>query len=331
MATWAFGNGNRFDLVALPRLVGVLLDETYLDSAVLSSEILVGWAPPTGLPRAEDGGRCPPYEEPSGRPNSERNRVWPIIAGAAVLAGVGIGLAVRRDRGEASPVSSPGPHRASATSDRPPPERSAYRDEPIDPSERARIAEALIDLAAQFEVTGATDPVAVMTVLAIRVRYRGPLLTAQERANLEAESGRGSATGRCAWDARVRRFADDRPLPADFAQGRSAGSSTRSPGRIHLDDTRRPAAIADRGPPRPGRGPGGRSPGQRQRPWPRATRPWSPTPPFWAGSRGADRVPHKNEENRQPPAGLGWCEDRREIDYNGNYDAHRDARESVSG
>jgi hypothetical protein len=29
VATWAFGNGNRFDLLAVPRLAGVLLDRTY--------------------------------------------------------------------------------------------------------------------------------------------------------------------------------------------------------------------------------------------------------------------------------------------------------------
>src|SRR5205823_4022668 len=35
VATWAFGNGNRFDLVALPRLAGVALDASYVDPATL--------------------------------------------------------------------------------------------------------------------------------------------------------------------------------------------------------------------------------------------------------------------------------------------------------
>ena len=35
VATWAFANGNRFDLVALPRLAGVALDASYLDLAAL--------------------------------------------------------------------------------------------------------------------------------------------------------------------------------------------------------------------------------------------------------------------------------------------------------
>ena len=34
VATWAFGNGNRFDLVALPRLAGVELDSSYVDPAL---------------------------------------------------------------------------------------------------------------------------------------------------------------------------------------------------------------------------------------------------------------------------------------------------------
>ena len=38
LATWAFANGNRFDLVALPRLAGVALDASYLDRATLESE-----------------------------------------------------------------------------------------------------------------------------------------------------------------------------------------------------------------------------------------------------------------------------------------------------
>jgi hypothetical protein len=222
VATWAFGNDNRFDLVALPRLAGVALDETYVDP----SEVFVGWAPPTILGSSGNpGGRCPPY------------KAWPIVAGAVVLAGLGIGLALRHDRGEASRASSPVSIPRSTLSDRPPPDRAAYRDEPIDPAERARIAEALIDLAARFEVTGATDPVAVMTALAHRLRYRGPFLTVQERARLAAESESGRERDRAlAWDAQVRRFADDRPLPADFARGPLRWQLDTLAWSYHLDD-----------------------------------------------------------------------------------------------
>ena len=37
VATWAFGNGNRFDLVALPRLAGVALDASYVATSTLEA------------------------------------------------------------------------------------------------------------------------------------------------------------------------------------------------------------------------------------------------------------------------------------------------------
>jgi hypothetical protein len=46
VATWAFGNGNRFDLVAVPRLAGVPLDASYVDPAALADV-----EPPAGLGR----------------------------------------------------------------------------------------------------------------------------------------------------------------------------------------------------------------------------------------------------------------------------------------
>jgi hypothetical protein len=236
VATWAFGNGNRFALVALPRLAGVALDATYIDPAALSAKTLGSWSdslPPQGGREKVNVGWRPPL-------------VWPILAGAAVLAGVGIGLALRHDQSEAHLDSPPGRHRTSTTSDRPPPDPSAYGDAPIDPAERARVAEALLDLAARFEVTDEADPVAAMTALAQRVRFRGPFLTAQERGRLAAESGRDRDLA-LAWDARVRRFADDRPLPADFARGPLRWQLETLAWSYHLDDEdtlrRSPAEI----------------------------------------------------------------------------------------
>jgi hypothetical protein len=42
VATWAFANGNRFDLVALPRLAAVELDASYLDAAALAAGVPAG-------------------------------------------------------------------------------------------------------------------------------------------------------------------------------------------------------------------------------------------------------------------------------------------------
>ncbi len=77
-----------------------------------------------------------------------------------------------------------------------------------------------------------------MVALADRLRYRGPFLSADERSRLGSEAGRDGALA-LRWDERVRRFADDRPLPAGFAAARCAGSSTRSPGRSTSTTTRR--------------------------------------------------------------------------------------------
>ncbi|HMB05603.1 MAG TPA: hypothetical protein VKP69_17945 [Isosphaeraceae bacterium] len=223
VATWAFGNGNRFDLVALPRLAGVERDASYLDPTALDRDVEA-----EGPDGAEGGpGRSFP---------TWLGRARPLVGGAAVLAGVGLGLARRHDRGEARPAPSRAlAPAATPESDRPPPDRSAYRDDPLDPDERRRVAEALLDLADRFEVATEPDPAAVMTALARRLRYRGPFLTADERARLAGEPGRDRDLA-LAWDARVRRFADDRALPGDFARGPLRWQLDTLAWSFHLDD-----------------------------------------------------------------------------------------------
>jgi hypothetical protein len=86
------------------------------------------------------------------------------------------------------------------------------------------VAESLANLAERFGVAearataGEADPVALMIALADRLRYRGPLLTADELSRLGAEPGRDRDLA-LRWHERVRRFADDRPLPVGFARG----------------------------------------------------------------------------------------------------------------
>jgi hypothetical protein len=83
------------------------------------------------------------------------------------------------------------------------------------------VSEALWVLAGRFgAVLGGpgdegTDPSAQMERLARGLRYRGPYLSDAERDRLAADPGHDAALA-LRWDARVRRFADDRPLPDNF-------------------------------------------------------------------------------------------------------------------
>ena len=143
----------------------------------------------------------------------------------AALAALITGLAWYRGNDPAP--ASPAPV-SSITSpiepEAPPPDRAAYRDEQADPEQSRQVAEALLALAERFGVSaaeagsGQDDPTVLMVLLAGRLRYHGPLLSAAERASLVAapRSDRDSALA-LRWHAQMRRFAADRPLPGDFA------------------------------------------------------------------------------------------------------------------
>ncbi len=85
-------------------------------------------------------------------------RGLPALGAVAVLAGIGLGVAWHRGEGGAAP--SP-PRRSTRAGDAPDP--SGYRDGPIDPDERRRVAEALVDLAERFGVVEAGRPPAKPT------------------------------------------------------------------------------------------------------------------------------------------------------------------------
>jgi hypothetical protein len=220
MATWAFGNGNRFDLVALPRLAGAELDESYIDPAEIDAE-------------------AGPKRGPSGTTERRLRRALPYLGAAALLIGAGLGLALRHDN---TPTVPEPPTTAAAVIDQPP-SLSAYRTGPTDPDERLRVSEALVGLAERFGVLDVLgpdhdDPVALMTALAGRLRYHGPWLSASERAQLEAEAGSSGGDSALAlrWHAQVRRFATDRPLPEGFARGPLGWQLDTLAWSFHLDD-----------------------------------------------------------------------------------------------
>jgi hypothetical protein len=219
VATWAFGNGNRFDLVALPRTASA--DGTRGGSDRDSTAI----------------------EERDGPPARGRRPGYLALAAAAGIV-LFTGLAwLRSDR----PV--PGarkPHSAvSSTSALIPraPDRTAYRDDPADsdPDERRDVTEALLDLIERFGIAPAgavsrrDDPTALMVRLADRLRYRGPTLSPAELASLAAAPGREPALA-LRWHAQIGRFAADRPLPEDFARGPLRWQLDTLAWSFHLDN-----------------------------------------------------------------------------------------------
>jgi hypothetical protein len=227
VATWAFGNGNQFDLVALPRLAGVELDASYVDPAQLEAD-------PEGQRHDEAG-------LPADRFASRLKRAMPILGVAALLLGAGLGLALRPGHKGADPTPKV---EAAAPFDRPPPDVSDYRSETADPEEESRVTEGLIDLAERFGAIDAEgpareNPAALMTALAERLRYRGPWLSSAELAELEDETGPGSGRDRTQaleWHTRTRRFAADRALPAGFCDGPLRWQLDTLAWTFHLDD-----------------------------------------------------------------------------------------------
>ena len=165
MATWAFANGNRFDLVALPRLAGVALDASYLDATALESD-----------------------PEPSAEPRSRRGiAIGAGMAALLLLGALGLDLpaprtAGRDGRGRTRPRPIPRPLATTA----PPP---TIADD---------VAEGLADLADRCGIAANDlegDPTALMARLSDRLRYRGPLLSPGDLARIEDESERRRLAG----------------------------------------------------------------------------------------------------------------------------------------
>jgi hypothetical protein len=246
VATWAFANGNRFDLVALPRLAtsGADLDASYLEPSAL-------------------GGAEMPSARPRGVARGKRlGHALPVVAGvSALLLGALSGLFWQRDRGQADARArpdTPAPADIRPAPEKSPPDRASYRDDPdpADPDERRRVAEALDDLAERFGVVAASSasstvpeegPTAPMVLLAERLRYRGPWLSPAELAELST-AREHNATLALRWHALLRRFADDRPLPRDFARGPLRWQLDTLAWSFHLDPD--PGPVAGDDPPR---------------------------------------------------------------------------------
>jgi len=225
LATWAFGNANRFDLVALPRLAGVALDRSYVDPASIDRPS----PEPASSPPRPDGAR--------GRlPRSIRPAMAVAALALALALAVAAGLARRAMVAARGVGIGAGPAGLASPADVGP---------PVGPEARARIVAGLADLAGRFEafeVGDASDPAALMARISGRLRYRGPTLSAADLARLAAESDPDRDRA-LAWHERLRTFADDLPLPPDFAASplpRQLDALARS---FHVAPPARPDAV----------------------------------------------------------------------------------------
>jgi hypothetical protein len=224
VATWAFGNDNRFSLFAAPRLEGVALDSLYLDPLSFES----------GLDASEGGELSWRVPAAALRIRSPRMLVAWCASGLFAIAGVGLALwgggknelpdlapPVVHPRAEPTPSLTRALWAAAPAFDPDP----AGDHEDADPAERRRVAEALTAMADRFgvgteaELDEEPNPAAVMEKLARELRYPGPLLSEAERIDLARDSGHDAALA-LRWDAQVHRFVGDRPLPAGFRAGR---------------------------------------------------------------------------------------------------------------
>ncbi len=224
VATWAFTNGHRFDLLGLPRLAGVELDASYLAGPLADAEawlaefVAIGEPVPTlGL----QGRRFEPIRD---------RRVWLAVASVAIVA---LSLAAARITylqaipGPATgtydrdlPTDAPGAE--EPTTDLSPPDRKSYPDDPED-DQAAEVWDGLDRWSDRFGLE-APSPVGYRGRRSVGgmigninggLKYRGPLLTDAERDRLAAEP---DGDRLLEWDAHIRHFLPDRPLPLAMYQ-----------------------------------------------------------------------------------------------------------------
>ena len=202
MATWAFGNGNHFDFLAAPRLVGLNLDRSYLDP--LSFEGM--------LENTETA-------EPLG-PSLWCSPLAVIVLGvSALLALGGVAMALRGTDSDLAIESVLSPSKTNAkpaANEIPPTTPSASED----PAGHRRAAEAIAGLADRFDLDDgiSRDPADLMERFSRVLRYRGPFLSETELKELAKDAGHDAALA-LRWDTQIRKFRDDRPLPLGFSDG----------------------------------------------------------------------------------------------------------------
>jgi hypothetical protein len=160
--------------------------------------------------------------------------VWWALGALALLAAAGISRHLGKE-----PAAIP-PTKLAVS---PAPERSLYRDEPLERGQNRQVAEALTEVAERFGVSvdeskGTDDDDVLMTTLSDHLCYRGPLLSLEDLARLRTDVDPDGARDRAlalAWHAHVCRFLGDRALPEGFAQGPLRWQLATLAWRFHVD------------------------------------------------------------------------------------------------
>ncbi len=224
MATWAFSNANHFDLVAVPRLEAIEWDASYaeLPEQATSIRAALPW----------------------------RKIAYLVAAVCVLMASILLRMkAGSRDR----PTPPRSQENFATTAIAPGPDRASYRDDSADPAEIRDVSQGLAEFAGRFGIPLDGDPPGpseAMIRLADRLRYHGRLLSETELSQLAKENVPGRSRA-MAWDALIRHFAADRPLPPGFENGPLRWQIDTLAWSFHLDPFDRlatsevPRAMAD--------------------------------------------------------------------------------------
>ena len=200
VATWAFAESSRFDLVAARSLAGWELGGAYVDPFAI-------------------------------RPPSRRRPVRIGIIAVGVAALVAYGASQWWHSGEEARIAALAeivdpaddylPQRSIDPT--PGPARSAYADEAASPGDRDEVLERLRKFSKDFHVPSAALPrgqvptpddksMSELIQMIYCRRYNGPLLNSEEVSALARDPSPGRSRA-LAWDRQIRHFVADRPLP----------------------------------------------------------------------------------------------------------------------
>ena len=219
VATWAFGNANLFDLLALPRLAGVELDRSYVVPGLTDQAD----PPPAGASRWNALQRVP-----------SRTR-WGVVGAVASVLFFGGLLAFWRN-GSAR-LNPPGAtvSRAQGVS--------------ISSARREAIEARLARLAGRLELSGETplrQTGPLLAALVDQFHYRGPLLDEAELNRLASDPDPDRDHARLWHERIVGTFLEAEPLPSGWADLSVEAQFAAVARSFHLDPALPPESILER-------------------------------------------------------------------------------------
>jgi hypothetical protein len=224
LATLAFGNANQFDLIALPRLESVVLDDSYVGPPNFGERV---------VERNPDQHSVYELQLP--------RHWWAWLAGAVLSSGILAFVLWKAGRDSGSSLSDP-PARVDTI---PPLDVARPPETASSADERTRVMDSLVDLAERFHVLDVNErapdsPAKLMLRISETLRYRGPALSPARLARLRAEDSEGKERA-LAMHAHISHYLPDHPLPEKFSNGNLRYQLVTLAWSFHVNhDTRRP-------------------------------------------------------------------------------------------